>query len=105
MSMSFYEDIVQGLNEAIEYKKGNIKLRTADITVAPLPEIESSQVKDIRKSLDMTQGTFAAIMGVSVKTVEAWEAGTNTPSGTARRMLSLLRSDPELPQKYNLFSR
>lgn len=103
--MSFYEDIVQGLNEAIEYKKGNVKLKTSDVTIAPLPEIKSSQIKDIRKSLDMTQGIFAAVMGVSVKTVEAWEAGTNAPSGTARRMLSLLQSDPELPQKYNLFSR
>lgn len=103
--MSFYEDIVQGLNEAIEYKKGNVKLKTSNVTIAPLPEIKSSQIKDIRKSLDMTQGIFAAVMGVSVKTVEAWEAGTNAPSGTARRMLSLLQSDPELPQKYNLFSR
>lgn len=26
--MSEYESLVQGLNEAIEYKKGNLKLRT-----------------------------------------------------------------------------
>lgn len=103
--MSFYEDIVQGLNEAIEYKKGNVKLRTSDVTVAPLPEMESAEIKNIRLSLDMTQGIFAAVMGVSVKTVEAWEAGTNTPSGAARRMLSLLQTDPELPQKYHIFSR
>ena len=44
--MSFYEDIVQGLNEAIEYKKGNVKLRTSDVTIAPLPEIKSEDVKN-----------------------------------------------------------
>lgn len=103
--MNVYESIIQGLNEAIEYEKGNLKAKTALVSVAPLPDIESSQIKDIRKSLDMTQFMFAAVMGVSVKTVEAWEAGINTPSGTARRMLSLLQSDPELPQKYNLVSR
>ena len=103
--MSFYEDIMQGLNEAIEYKKGNIKVRTELVSIAPVPDMESSRVKEIRKSLNMTQFMFAAVMGVSVKTVEAWEAGTNTPSGPARRMLSLLQSDPELPQKYNLVSR
>lgn len=103
--MNVYESIIQGLNEAIEYEKGNLKTKTIKMSVAPLPDMESSQVKSIRKSLDMTQGMFAAVMGVSVKTVEAWEAGTNTPSGAARRMLSLLQSDPELPVKYNLISR
>lgn len=102
--MSVYESLVQGLNEAIEYKKGNLKLRTVTISTAPLPEMDSSQIKDIRNSLDMTQGIFADVIGVSVKTAEAWEAGTNTPSGATRRMLSLLQSDPELPQKYGLYS-
>ena len=102
--MSFYEDMVQGLNESIEYKKGNEKLITSDVTIAPLPEIKSEDIKNIRLTLDMTQGIFAAVMGVSIKTVEAWEAGTNTPSGTAKRMLSLLQSDPDLPKKYNIYS-
>lgn len=102
--MSFYEDIVQGLNEAIEYKKGNVKLKTSDVTIAPLPEIKSEDVKNIRMTLDMTQGIFAAVMGVSPKTVEAWEAGTNTPSGSAKRMLSLLQSDPDLLKKHNIYS-
>lgn len=53
----------------------------------------------------MTQMIFAAVMGVSVKAVEAWEAGTNTPSGTARRMLFLLQSDPKILEKYHFLSR
>jgi len=36
-------------------------------------------------------------MGVSVKTVEAWESGRNHPNGTACRMLALTRKDPDLP--------
>ena len=51
MSMSFYEDMVQGLNEAIEYKKGNVKLRTSDVTIAPLPEIKSEDIKIKNKSV------------------------------------------------------
>lgn len=103
--MSFYEDVIAGLNEAIEYKKGNVKLRTADVTVISLPKIKSNEVRAIRKSLDMSQLIFASVMGVSVKTVEAWETGKSTPSGAARRMLSLLKADPELPQKYGIVSR
>lgn len=103
--MSVYESIVQGLNEAIDHEKGNVKAKTVTLSVAPLPDIESGDIKNIRQSLDMTQVIFAAVMGVSVKTVEAWESGTNIPSGTAKRMLSLLKSDPQLPEKYHLLSR
>lgn len=103
--MNVYESIVRGLNEAIAYEKGELEVRTVKVSVAPLPDMASNDVKNIRLSLDMTQAIFAAVMGVSVKTVEAWESGINTPSGTARRMLSLLKSDPQLPEKYNLLSR
>ncbi|MGN1111135.1 MAG: helix-turn-helix domain-containing protein [Oscillospiraceae bacterium] len=50
----------------------------------------------------MTQSTFAALMGVSPKTVEAWEAGTNVPLDTARRMLELLQTDNSIPVKYKI---
>ena len=53
----------------------------------------------------MSQEMFAKVMGVSKKTVEAWEAGTNKPIGTARRMLSLIQSDSTLVTKYKIVIR
>lgn len=100
--MSVYESIVKGLNEAIEYEKGNEKARIMSCTVAPVPTFSADEIKTLRKELNMTQSTFAAVMGVSCKTVEAWEAGTNVPLGTARRMLGMLKSDNTIPQKYNI---
>lgn len=52
----------------------------------------------------MTQKTFAAIMGVTNKAVEAWENGTNTPGGTARRMIGILLADSSIPEKYNIIA-
>ena len=103
--MNVYESIMQGLSEAVEYEKGNLKANTPKISVAPLPEIQGTEVRNIRMSLEMTQVIFAQIMGVSVKTVEAWAGGRCEPNGTARRMLSMLKSDPKLPEKYNLLAR
>jgi len=40
----------------------------------------------------MTQVLFANYMGVSLKTVEAWEKGTNRPTGTACRLISMLEN-------------
>ena len=52
----------------------------------------------------MTQLTFAEVMGVSVKTVKAWEAGDNKPIKAARRFLSVLKADPNLLVKNNIIS-
>lgn len=104
--MNVYESIVQGLNEALKYEKGNLKAKvTVCSTATPIPEFESEEIKNIRTSLNMTQQMFADIIGVSKKTVEAWESGTNTPSGVARRMLSMLQADHQLPEKYGLVSK
>ena len=53
----------------------------------------------------MTQVLFAGLMGVSPKTVEAWEAGRNMPDGPARRILSMLKTDPGLPQRFNIIAK
>nr|MBQ4319592.1 helix-turn-helix domain-containing protein [Clostridia bacterium] len=45
----------------------------------------------------LTQTIFAKYMGMSVKTVEAWESGRNHPNGTSCRIFALTRKDPELP--------
>lgn len=103
--MNVYESIMQGLNEAVEYENGSLKADTSKLTVAPILDIQASEIKDIRLSLEMTQTVFAAIIGVSAKTVEAWEGGRSKPSGTAKRMLAMLKSDPKLPEKYNILAR
>ena len=44
-------------------------------------------------------------MGVSVKTVEAWEAGRNHPEGAACRLLALTKQDPQFPIKMGIVAR
>jgi putative transcriptional regulator len=47
---------------------------------------------------------FAKFMGVSVKTVEAWESGRNHPEGTACRLLTMTSNDPTFPVKSGIVS-
>ena len=65
----------------------------------------NNEIKEIRTKQKMTQKLFAEAIGVSVKTVEAWEAGTNSPSGAASRMLELLNRDNNLFEKYSIITR
>ena len=59
--MNVYESIIQGLNEAVEFEKGNVKARTAKCTVTPVPDLTSAEIRDIRLSFGMTQATFAEV--------------------------------------------
>lgn len=96
--MSVFDEIKTGLNEAIEYEKGKLKANAKTINVAPIEEFTASEIKEIRKNAGMTQVLFANYLGVSLKTVEAWEAGRNKPNGAARRMLSITKRNPHFPR-------
>ena len=101
-----FESIKQGLNEAIDYERGELHgVRVDRITVAPLNTYAAVEIKAIRTQQGMTQRLFAEALGVSVKTVEAWEAGTNRPSGIANRMLELLKQDDRLFERYSVVAR
>ena len=95
--MSVFDDIKTGLGQAIEYEKGNLKAKTTTLTILPVSVFEPNEIKSIRNSTGLTQVLFARYMGVSVKTVEAWESGRNHPDGAACRLLSLTQKDPSFP--------
>ena len=96
-----YNSIVTGLNEAIEDANSNKPiLKRHKVIVEPVKVYEADEVKKIRNSTGMSQKTFASYVGVSDKTVEAWEAGTNHPSGAASRLLSMMEIDKDLIIKF-----
>ena len=87
-----FESIMQGLTESLDFAKGdNSKARRMSVTVADLPCYHDKEIKQIREDLNLSQKNFAFVLGVSPKTVEAWESGRNVPQGTAQRFLQVLR--------------
>lgn len=98
-TMELFDDIKTGLGQAIENEKGNLKANTMTLTVEPIERFEPEETRLIRKETGLTQVMFVKYMGVSVKTVEAWEAGRNHPEGAACRLLSMTRNDPAFPRK------
>jgi DNA-binding transcriptional regulator YiaG len=54
----------------------------------------TSEIKQIRQSTGLSQVMFAGSLGVSPKTIEAWENGRNKPEGASRRLLEIVRDDP-----------
>ena len=73
--MNVYESIMQGLTE---------------------------DIKRIRQKTGLSQVIFAGSLGVSPKTVEAWENGRNKPEGDSRRLLEVIRDDPDFLKRFQL---
>lgn len=101
---SVFDDIKIGLTQAVEYEQGKIKAKTTTLEIAPLSTFGASEIKNIRQSTGLSQKKFACFIGVSVKTVEAWESGRNHPDGAACRLLALTKADPAFPRKSGIVS-
>ena len=93
--VDFFDGIMAGLEEALAYEKGTAKAATF-ARKRSLPKINVAQT---RKELDLTQKSFAALIGVSPRTVEAWESGKTTPSPTAKNLIYLISQDHTLVSK------
>ena len=97
--MGVFDKTKLGLEEAVSYEQGTLKTQIIKMTIAPVVHYQASEIREIRKNTGFTQGVFAQYMGVSVKTVEVWEAGKVHPEGTACRLLAITKADPMFPKK------
>ena len=51
-------------------------------------------VASIRQKTGLSQSRFAALLGVSVRTLQDWEQGRRAPSGAARTLLMVADRNP-----------
>ena len=90
---SLFDDLKQGLEEAVAYEKGNGKAGVKTYMIMPIKRYSNKEIRDIRMRAGMTQSVFASYMGVSKKKIEAWECGRTHPTGPAFRLLDILAND------------
>jgi putative transcriptional regulator len=92
-------EIIQGLSEfaeCLERKEPvaeRFNCRVVELDLRPAP-YDPELVRKTRALLHASQAVFARFLGVSVKTVRAWEQGVNYPNDMACRFMDEIRLNP-----------
>ena len=79
-----WQEVLDGVNEI---KAG----RGKRVCVEP-----RSPIIRARLSAGLTQSQFAALLGVSRRTLEQWEQGRRSPSGAAKTLIRVAQLHPEV---------
>ena len=88
MGKKAFEKIARGLNEAIEFARGDLK----PVRLYVPAELD---VKAIRTKLELSQDDFAAAYGFTVNQIRDWEQHRSRPLGGNRAYLMMIDSDPD----------
>src|SRR3546814_921564 len=61
--------------------------------------VQVAEATHARLKLGMSQPEFAAMLGVSVRTLQDWEQGRRQPSGAAKALLTVAAASPKVVRK------
>ncbi len=89
-ALTGFLDAVQGGGDIAD----RFTVRTVKLDLKPRI-YTGNEVKQTREILDVSQALFARFLGVSVKTVRAWEQETRPLSGMASRFLDEIATSPD----------
>jgi putative transcriptional regulator len=65
-------------------------------TPARVHHIKVPEIVEARTRTGLSQQQFAAVLGVSPRTLEGWEQGRRKPTGAARSLIKIARRRPEV---------
>ena len=90
MTRRLADDIRASLLEALDHAAGK---RTKVIVHRVSPR--ETDAREARIKLGLSQREFASFNGTGVGTVRKWELGARRPSGAARALINVIKSEPK----------
>jgi putative transcriptional regulator len=83
----FFSSVKAGLDEALAHQRGQ-KTRVR------VTKFSETDIKKLRKKLDMSQNEFAQAYGLPVGNLRNWEQGHRRPPAIALAYLKIIAKDP-----------
>jgi putative transcriptional regulator len=90
MARIAFEKIMAGLEDALAYSDGDSSRGTAHLV-----KVADVDITCLREKLGLSQDRFAALFGLSPRTLRNWEQGIRHPEGPARILLQVIDREPE----------
>jgi putative transcriptional regulator len=87
----FGEGLIEGLKEALAWKRGEIAREVVNIVAMP-----PARVRAIRKKVAKSAKVFEARFGIPAATLNNWEQGRREPDVSARLLLRVIERAPDL---------
>jgi putative transcriptional regulator len=87
--IDLHNALKEGLEEMVAIEKGRKKPARAHRFFS------SRDIKALRERAGVSQREFAAMLGVSNRTLQEWEQGRRTPTGPAMSLLRVYEANPE----------
>jgi putative transcriptional regulator len=84
-----YDELREGVEEMVAIEKGQRKSARVH------RYFTSDDIKALREKAGVSQREFAAMLGVSNRTLQEWEQGRRTPTGPAMNLLRVYEASPE----------
>jgi putative transcriptional regulator len=88
MNDELFQELEASVREGGAILRGDAKPSRSFVAGTP-------DVKRIRDNYRLTQAEFAAMLGISVKTLRNWEQGRHAPGGPAKVLLRVADRHPD----------
>ena len=88
MRDELFTELVESVREGAAILRGEKEPARTFVVAEP-------DVKHIREQYQLSQSQFAALLGISVKTLQNWEQGRRKPRGPARVLLQVAAKHPD----------
>ena len=87
----FGDALLEGLTEALAWKRGELALETVNID--PMP---AERIRSIRRKVAKSAKDFERRFGIPAATISNWEQGRRKPDPAGRLLPKVIEADPDL---------
>lgn len=87
MRDDLFKELLRSVREGGAVLRGEVK-------AARETEFTDPSVTEIREEYGLSQAQFAALLGISVRTLQNWEQGRRQPQGPAKVLLRVAAKHP-----------